>query len=315
LKSVNPIKKVDMFTNIYLALALLGLTVFIQAAPTPDDPTEGVPVSERITAAPGKKFVYKTVNNVEQAMEIYFPKDWQPSQKRVAMLLFHGGSWKSGNLSQFRYDGEYFAKRGIVVATANYRMHTAAEEKALPPGESRKRICITDARSAIRWMKQHAGELGIDPDKMVTGGGSAGGHLAVMASLIDGLDDPNDSKDFNTKVVAHLLFNPAFMGAGKDRDDRVDVFAHLKKGMTPAIYFFGEQDNWKKASDVLVPKIVANGDEATLWMATGVGHSFFMKKPWKDVCLIKADEFLVAQGLLKGSSPLAADPKATLVKQ
>jgi acetyl esterase len=304
-----------MSINIHLAIILFALSVSIQSAHAQDDPTEGVPVSERITASPGKKFIYKTVNNQEQAMEIYFPKDWQASQKRVAMLLFHGGSWKSGNLNQFRYDGEYFAKRGLVVATANYRMHTAAEEKALPPGESRKRICITDARSAIRWMKQHAGELGIDPERIITGGGSAGGHLAVMASLVDGLDDPNDPKEFDTKVVAHLLYNPAFSEAGKDRDRLVDVFAQLKKGMTPAIYFFGEQDQWKKASDILVPRIVANGDEATLWTAAGVGHSFFMKRPWKDVCLIEADRFLVAQGLLKGVSPLGGDPKATLVKQ
>ena len=307
-----------MLTKRHLTAILLGLSVLSAlspAAPAKDDVTEGVPVSERISAPSGKEFIYKTVNDIELSMEIYFPKDWQPSQKRVAMLLFHGGSWKSGNLNQFRYDGEYFAKRGLVVATANYRKHTAAEEDALPPGESRKRICITDARSAIHWMKQHAAELGIDPDKIITGGGSAGGHLAVMASLVDGLDHPNDPKAFDTKVVAHLLYNPAFIADGKDKDDLVDVLAQLKKGMTPAIYFFGEQDSWKNASDILIPKIVANGDDATMWVAKGVGHSFFMKRPWKDVCLIKADQFLVAQGLLKGDSPLVADPKSTLVKQ
>lgn len=304
-----------MIPHIYFVVILFGLTFLVKSAHAQDDPTEGVPVAERITANPGKKFIYKTVNNQEQAMEIFFPEDWQPSQKRVAMLLFHGGSWKNGNLNQFRYDGEYFAKRGLVVATANYRMLNAAEEEALPPGESRKRICITDARSAIRWMKQHADELGIDPNRIITGGGSAGGHLAVMASLVEGLDDPSDPKEFDTKVVAHLLYNPAFAEAGKDRDDLVDVFSQFKKGMTPAIYFFGEQDNWKKASDILVPKVVANGDEASLWVASGVGHSFFMKMPWKNACLIEVDKFLVVQGFLNGISPLVQDPKATLVKQ
>ena len=61
-----------------------------------------------------------------------------------------------GSLAQFRIACAYFASRGMVCATANYRMLTKAESKKLPPSESRKRVCVTDAKSAVRWFKQQS---------------------------------------------------------------------------------------------------------------------------------------------------------------
>ena len=83
--------------------------------------------------------------------------------------MFHGGGWSSGDKAQFRYLCHYFASRGIVSATANYQL---APKKGKQSGKgsgkgadkaSIKRVCVTDAKSAIRWYKQNAGELGIDP--------------------------------------------------------------------------------------------------------------------------------------------------------
>jgi poly(3-hydroxybutyrate) depolymerase len=112
----------------------------------------------------GKSYVYKHSAGQPRDMEIYFPPGHDPATAKVpGVILFHGGSWTGGNLSQFRTAGQYFASRGLVAATVNYRMLTKAETAKLPAGETKKRVCITDAKSAIRWFKQHAGELGIDP--------------------------------------------------------------------------------------------------------------------------------------------------------
>ena len=64
--------------------------------------------------------------------------------------------------SSVRVACAYFASRGLVCATAEYEMlgKAAAHPAA---GESKKRVCVTDAKSAIRWFKQHAEELGVDP--------------------------------------------------------------------------------------------------------------------------------------------------------
>ena len=256
---------------------------------------------------PGKVYVYKHSAGQPREMEIYFPPSHNPAQAKVpGVILFHGGSWVGGNLSQFRAACHYFASRGLVAATVNYQMLSRADAAKLPAGETCKRVCITDAKSAIRWFKQHAGELGIDPQRIITGGGSAGGHVSVLATLNPGLNDSADPKDCDTAVVAYLLFNPAFSSDDR-RDAEVDVLRHLQPGVAPAIAFFGTEDTWKHGWDAAQQKLQALGNTTTeLWLAEGRRHSFFNKQPWQNVTLIAADRFLMRQGLLQGDPTLAA---------
>jgi acetyl esterase/lipase len=253
---------------------------------------------------PGKVFVYKQSAGQPQELEVYFPRDWTPSNRVPGLILFHGGSWTGGTLDQFRHACRYFATRGMVAATANYRMLPKAEQKSLPAGESYKRVCVTDAKTAIRWFKQHAGELGIDPKRIITGGGSAGGHVSVLATTTPGLDDPSDPPGYDTSVVAYVLFNPAFHETDAG-DPQIDVLRHLKAGLPPAIMFFGTEDGWKKGADAACAKLKELGNTTTeMWLAKGQAHSFFNKPPWQDVTIAAADRFLVAQGLLKGACTL-----------
>lgn len=259
---------------------------------------------------PGKVFVYKQSAGKPQELEVYFPPGWDPKTGKVpGVILFHGGSWKDGTLAQFRYVCKYLASRGLVAATANYRMLTNEEVKALPAGETNKRVCITDAKSAIRWMKQHAEELGIDPKCILTGGASAGGHVAVLATTNSGLNDPADPKEFDTSVVAYLLFNPAFTGSDSS-DPEVDVMSHLTAGFPPAIFFFGDQDlGWKPGSDAVLKQLRSLGNTgAELWIAEKKSHGFFNKPPWQDITLAQADRFLVEHGFLSGSCMIPPPP-------
>lgn len=225
-------------------------------------------------------------------MEIYFPKNHDPAKSKVpGLILFHGGGWAGGTLDQFRAACAYFASRGLVCATANYRL-----------GE--KRNCISDAKSAIRWFKQHAGELGIDPTRIITGGGSAGGHISALATMNPGLNDPQDPHNIDTNVVAYLWFNPAFAPAD-DKDSEINILQHLKAELPPAIAFFGDQDKWKKGWDAAHAKWMNLGTKTIdLQIAPGQTHSFFNKEPWRTVTLIAADRFLVKHGLLSGVSTL-----------
>jgi acetyl esterase len=268
-----------------------------------------VPESAKSDAA-GKPYVYKSSAGKERRMEIYFPPGHDPAKARVpGLILFHGGGWSGGTLAQFRAHCAYFAGRGLVCATAEYRMHGKADAAKLPQGESRKRVCVTDAKSAIRWFKRHAGELGIDPERIITGGGSAGGHVSALATLNPGLNDPADPAGFDTSVVAYLWFNPAFHATDRD-DPEIDVLVHAKAGLPPAIVFFGDQDPWKEGWDAAHAqwrKLGVTGID--LRIARGQKHSFFNKEPWLTLTLIAADEFLVKHGLLTGTPTLK--PPAT----
>ena len=187
---------------------------------------------------PGKKFTYKQSAGAPQELEVYFPPNWKAGGPKVpGVLLFHGGAWAGGDLSMLRPQCAYFASRGLVAITANYRMLKRGEGKISDAGVlENKRVCTTDAKSAIRWAKQHSDELGLDPQRLIVGGGSAGGHIAVLATTNPGLNDPQDAKDLDTSVAAYVLFNPAL--SGKDSvDPEVDALKHLTVKFAPAIMF------------------------------------------------------------------------------
>ena len=301
-EKVSRMKRTLAFLSIVLVFPLAVLVADEQQAlPRP----AGTP--------PGKAYVYKHSAGKPREMEIYFPPHHDPAKSKVpGVILFHGGGWSGGTLAQFRTACHYLASRGLVAATASYQMLSAKDVTKLPPGETRKRVCITDAKSAIRWFKQHASELGIDPARVVTGGGSAGGHISVLATTNPGLNDPRDPQDIDTSVVAYLLFNPAF-SPDDSHDAEVDVRRHLKPGFAPAVVFFGTNDKWKGGWDAAHQKLNALGNTTTdLQLATGQAHSFFNKDPWQTVTLIAADRFLVRQKLLQGEptlTPLATSEK------
>jgi acetyl esterase/lipase len=285
---------------------LLPLAILFLAPLTLLSAADKKPAANRIApTAPGKKLIYKRSAGEPRELEVYFPPNHDPATAKVpGVLLFHGGGWSGGNLNQFRAACEYLANRGLVAATANYRMLSRDEAKQLPKGESRKRVCITDAKSAIRWFKQHALELGIDPQRIITGGGSAGGHIAVLATTNPHLNDAADPKGIDTSVVAYLLFNPAFSPDDK-QDAEVDAFPYLKPGFPPAIAFFGTRDTWKPGWDAVQARLTSLGNKTTvLELADGQGHSFFNKEPWKSLTFIAADRFLVEQGLISGQPAL-----------
>lgn len=261
----------------------------------------------------GEPRIYKHSAGQPRKLELYFPPNHDPAKAKVpGLILFHGGGWSGGSLGQFRAACAYFASRGLVCATAEYRMLSKAEAAALPAGETRKRVCITDAKSAIRWFKQHASEFGVDPSRIITGGGSAGGHISALATLQPGLDDPDDPAGIDTSVVAYLWFNPAF--APDDvKDPEIDVLRFLNKDQAAVIAFFGDKDTWKPGWDTAYAKLRDLGNTTTeLWIAEGQAHSFFNKEPWRAATLRAADLFLQQQGLLQGPATLAEPADAVL---
>jgi len=116
---------------------------------------------------PDKEVVYKTIGDVELKISVFSPSDHSPDDKRPAIVFFFGGGWESGSPSQFHPHCEYLASRGMVAMSADYRVfsrqHTSPRE------------CVKDGKSAVRWIRQHAAELGVDPDKVVAGGGLPAG--------------------------------------------------------------------------------------------------------------------------------------------
>ena len=259
----------------------------------------------RVSGPAGKVYTYKEVDGVKRELEVYFPEGHDPSKASVpGILFFHGGGWGGGTRDAFKYQCDYFARRGLVAATVTYRLAKKEAAAELAEGQSRKRICIPDAKSAIRWFKTNAEELGIDPERVIAGGGSAGGHISLVATNTPGLNDPGDPEGIDTSVAAMVLFNPA-LSVSDASDPEIDVIQLLEPGAPPAIAFFGSEDKWLQGWNPAFAKWKAfEGVKVEMELAEGEGHAFFNYQPWADLTLISADRFLAELGFLDGEPTL-----------
>ena len=125
---------------------------------------------------PDSKVLYKTAGDVELRLHIFRPSGNAPQAKSPAIVFFFGGGFLKGDPSQFYGQSHHLAERGMVAISAEYRV------KSIHGTDST--TCVRDAKSAMRWVRSHAEELGIDPDRIAAGGGSAGGFLAAATATI-----------------------------------------------------------------------------------------------------------------------------------
>jgi len=149
-----------------------------------------------------KGIVYGRGSGRELELDLYTPR--KEKEKPVPGLIFiHGGAWRGGKRSDYHYYGVKFAEAGYVVATISYRL---LKEAPFP-------AAVEDAKCAVRWMRSHAAELGVDPDRIGVAGGSAGGHLAMMlgfSSDVPELEGNGGHAGISSRVQAVVnLYGPA----------------------------------------------------------------------------------------------------------
>jgi acetyl esterase/lipase len=257
--------------------------------------------------------VYKKIGDRELKLFIEKPADWKATDHHPAIVFFFGGSWIGGTPEQFRGQSEYLATRGMVGIRIEYRV--------IPKGDpGPPTVCCEDAKSAMRYVRAHAAELGVDPERIAASGGSAGGHLAAFTALVPGLDDPADDLKISCKPEALVLFNPVFNnGPGQWGYQRVgnryrefSPAHNASKDAPPTIVFLGDADK-------LIPVSVLNDFQAEMKKAgvrcdahiyPGVGHGFFNHEPHFSQTLIETDKFLASLGWIKGL-PTLKEPDST----
>ncbi|OYP33192.1 hypothetical protein CGZ80_17915 [Rhodopirellula sp. MGV] len=234
-------------------------------------------------------------------------------QPAAAIVFFFGGGWNAGTPMQFAGHCKHFASRGMVAITIEYRVASRHGVKA--------KECVSDAKSAIRWVRTNAKRLGIDPDRIVAAGGSAGGHLAACTEMIAGFDEPTEDQTVSSRPNALALFNPAAVLASvegrtpfpKDKQqglndrmgvDAIDVspYHHIGQHHPPTIIFHGKADTtvpyW--TAEAFASKLVNQGNECQLDGFPDAGHGFFNRGRGDDKAyletLLLLDAFLVQHG-------------------
>jgi len=269
-------------------------------------------------ATPGvKTMTYKTVGDRQLKIHIHYPPGWKASDSRPVIIFFFGGGWTGGKIEQFQPQAEYFAARGLVAARADYRVKS--RDGVMPDK------CVEDARSAVRWMRKHAKELGIDPQKLIASGGSAGGHLAACMMITKSVETEGDDLSISTIPQAMVLFNPVLnfdheliidrINGDKELARKISPTLHLDKNSPPALILFGTKDKLKVFGDEYWKKAESLGVRADKYLAEGQGHGFFNNSPWRERTLIAADKFLASLGFLKGEPTITVPDNSDVQKQ
>lgn len=267
--------------------------------------------------------VYKTVGDTKLKLYIYQPKDHQPSDKRPAAVFFFGGGWRSGSPRQFMPQCKYLATRGMVAMAADYRVASRHGVKAID--------CVRDAKSAIRYVRKNAARLGIDPNRIAAGGGSAGGHLAAACGTIAGLDESDEDSGISSRPNAMILFNPAVLLApieGIEINEKrlagladrlgtapkeLSPYHHVADDQPPTVIFHGKDDKTVAHSTVVAfAKAMQDaGNTCKLFSYDEQGHGFFNYGRERNFMFVatlrEADRFLAELGYLEGE-PTLEDP-------
>jgi acetyl esterase len=206
------------------------------------------------------------------------------------LVFYHGGGFVIGGLTSHDRDCRALANRGdCQVIAVDYRL---APEHPFP-------AAVEDAIGALEFVVGHAGELGVDPERLAVGGDSAGGNLAAVVAL--------HARDVGVPLRLQLLIYPAVAGSDGDYPSRVEnaagymldaesiawfttayfpdgvpaewraapILAASHEGVAPALVITAEFDPLRDEGEAYAAALQAAGVEATASRYDGLIHGFF----------------------------------------
>ena len=264
-------------------------------------------MSEGLNASLGVTYARYGDRTLE--MDIYRPKDaWG---KLPAVVCIHGGGWAKGSRESHGAMAQALASRGYVAATISYRLS----------GEAKFPAQIHDCKAAVRFLRSHADEYGIDADHIGAIGLSAGGHLTALLATSGGVADlegnggsagsssviqaavpmgaQTDFLSERTREVSAAEPKGAiwqqFLGGTQQERPAVykaaSPLTHLDAGDPPCWFIAGEHDDASTHADVFREKMKQHGISSGLTVISDAPHGFIGKQIWFDQMVERADQF------------------------
>ena len=256
-------------------------------------------------ATPDAMWTYKEVDGKELKLSVFFPEGYDASDKKFpTFVVYHGGSWATGEASWHYPDCVYWAKRGMVAVSVDYRLSKRDGVKV--PLE-----CIKDAKSAIRFLRKNAMQLKIDPNRIVAAGGSAGGQLAAATAMITSPETNDTSYETALSCIpnAVILYNPYFKCT-----PGLSPPNFIGAGLPPVITFLGELDPAITVESLLDfhKSYRRAGNVSEYYVGKEGKHGFCNgrnpRNPFFYWSLELQDAFLVKHGLLNGKPQVKCPP-------
>ncbi|MEZ0256614.1 MAG: alpha/beta hydrolase fold domain-containing protein [Chthoniobacter sp.] len=255
---------------------------------------------------PMRQIAYKTIGDRALHLDFFTPQGWKAEDRRPCFIGIHGGGWTSGAPRSMYSFVQHCVGEGMVGISVEYRLYKAGTDVSVFE-------CVKDARSGVRYVRAHAAELGIDPQKIIVSGASAGGHLAAATAMFE-VDEAGEDTAVSCAPNALVLLSPVIdtskegYGNAKvgERWQELSPAHRVRQGMPPVIHFHG-------TGDATTPYLGAQrfheamqqaGNRCELVTVDGAQHTYMFKDAARHAeTLRRMDDFLASLGFI------AAAPK------
>ncbi|WP_286804643.1 MULTISPECIES: alpha/beta hydrolase [unclassified Marinimicrobium] len=243
---------------------------------------------------------------------------------RPAVVLVHGGGWRSGYRENLTPLANALAERGFVVANISYRL---APEARFP-------AAIHDVKAAIRWLREHAEAYGVNPDQIAVGGTSAGGQIASLTGITAGdpYFDPQRAhspassdvqailnidglSDFTSEEARHYeddpSKNPSSAGSwfGGRYAEQTELWHkgsptyYVHADMPPILFLNSARERFGVGRDEMIAKMEPLGVRYHVQRFDNTPHTFWLFDPWLQPTADEVSAFLRGIWGGTGTSP------------
>jgi acetyl esterase/lipase len=184
-EAASSLKDNTVMRSHLLILMVIAMPILSPQGAFPVDPSD-------------RDVVYATVGDQQLRLDVYRP---QSEGKRPVVIWIHGGAWRAGSKDRVPVTG--LLNRGFAIASIDYRLSPVAEFPAQ----------IHDIKAAIRFLRANAPTWGFDPDRFIIAGSSAGGHLAALVGVSNGVGALEGSVGDNPRSSSNVQSVVSFYGA------------------------------------------------------------------------------------------------------
>lgn len=257
---------------------------------------------ETPTSFPGAEtFAYRDGAD-RMLLHVVKPEGWKAGDKRGALIFFFGGGWTRGTPANSIGIAKTFAKLGLVGIAPDYR--TKDRHGVSPLGS------VADARAALRWVQDHAAELGIDPARIAVGGNSAGGHVALwtaIAATPPGSDPAEAPRAQPAALVLYSAVSDTTLERGYtpkrfgENALKLSPLHQMDAKMPPTLMFHGDADQTVPYAQAVAldAKLTAGGNFSRFITVPGGKHNIAEPDAsWREKSRAMVAEFLREQGII-----------------
>ena len=269
--------KISVLKSSFLVFIILVLfSFFINAQ---ERPKRDYAAEQSAQLEPDSKILFKTVDGKELYLHFFEPKRYKNTDKRSCFIAIHGGAWAGGEPRRFYSIINEFVKKGMVGISIQYRLIKKGERTVVFD-------CVKDGRTALRYIRQHAEELGINPQKIIASGGSAGAHIAAGTALFNEINESTDNLSISPVPNALVLFYPVIdtspEGYGNkvigEHWQKISPLHQVRSGLPPTIIFHGTGDSVTpyQGAKVFCDTMLNAGNRCELYSNQGGIHGYMM---------------------------------------